>query len=254
MIFNNTDKQWELWGQKDPYRGVLTEDKYNINKLDSETLDNFFDSGSKHIQDVFNYIKEHLDRDFAPKRAIDFGCGVGRLMIPLTKLCQEVVGVDVSSSMLAKASEELQQRRIENFQLIESDDNLSLLNGKFDLIHSHIVFQHIPVKRGEQIISKLLDRLEDGGVGVIQVPYYYKLSFFAKIYRWAAIKIPYLYLLKRTIKREDISAPPPVQMNCYDLNRLLSILQNKGVNNMYVSLMPDNNDKKFFGAILYFKK
>ena len=254
MIFNNTDKQWEQWGKKDPYRGVLTEDKFDIKKLNSETLDDFFDSGSQHIEKVISYIHQHLDRDFVPKKAVDFGCGVGRLIVPLSKLCEEVVGIDVSDSMLYRASKELQKRKIENCQLIKSDDKLSLLKGKYDLIHSHIVFQHIPTKRGEQILANLIDRLEDGGIGVIEVPYHSRLSFLSRIYRQIAINVPYLYLFKRILKGEDISAPPPVQMNCYDLNRIFVILQNKGINNIHSSLLLDNNDDNICGTILYFKK
>jgi SAM-dependent methyltransferase len=254
MFLKNTDKQWELWGKKDPYRGVLTQDKFNVKKLDSETLDDFYNSGAKHFEEVSKYIKEHLDRDFSPKKAIDFGCGVGRLIIPLSKLCEEVVGIDVSPSMLAKASDELKKRGIENCQLLKSDDDLSLLNGNFDFIHSHIVFQHIPVKRGEIIISKLLDHLEDGGIGVIQIPYYNQTYFTSRVYRWIASNIPYLYVFKRIFKQQDISAPPPVQMNCYDLSKLFSILRNKGINNVYSNLPLDSNDDKFYGTILYFKK
>jgi hypothetical protein len=71
MILNNSDNQWESWGQKDPCRGVLTQEKFNINKLSSEALDDFFDSGVKHVEQVMKLIKEHLDQDFVPKRTAE---------------------------------------------------------------------------------------------------------------------------------------------------------------------------------------
>jgi hypothetical protein len=37
------------------------------------------------------------------------------------------------------------------------------LKGKYDFIHSYIVFQHIPVERGKRIFEKLLAHLETGG-------------------------------------------------------------------------------------------
>jgi 2-polyprenyl-3-methyl-5-hydroxy-6-metoxy-1,4-benzoquinol methylase len=203
------------------------------------------------IEEVITDVREHLDKNFAPKRALDFGCGVGRLLIPLSKLCEEVVGIDVSDSMLAKADEEFKKRDIHNFQLIKSDDDLSLLNGKFDFIHSYIVLQHIPVKRGEKILVRLLDCLEEDGVGVLHFLYYDKNPLLAKISKAIKTNIPFSYMLKRILKKESLSAPPPVEINCYDLNRLFLFLQNKGFNKIYSSLRQGNN---ICEAVLFFKK
>jgi len=248
MVSNKTDKQWEAWGEKDPYRGVLTQEKYQISKINSDILDDFFESGEKHIEKVLADVKEHLDKDFVPERALDFGCGVGRLLIPLSKLCEEVVGIDVSDSMLAKADKELKRRDIHNCQLVKSDDELSLLNRKFNLIHSYIVFQHIPVKRGEKIIAKLLDSLEEGGVGILHFIYHDQNSPLAQISKFIKTSIPFSYKLKRILKGENLSAPPPVEMNCYDLRKLYLLLQNKGFNKIYSRL--DRSDK--YGEIVFF--
>ena len=151
-MLNNSDRQWESWGKKEPYRGVLKQERFKKENINSKTIDEFFKSGAKHIEDIFKNVREHLDENFVPKRSLDFGCGVGRILIPLSLLSEEVVGIDISDSMLVKASEECKKRGINNFQLLKSDDDLSLLKGKFDFIHSYIVFQHIPVKRGEKIL------------------------------------------------------------------------------------------------------
>ncbi len=80
-------------------------------------------------------------------RALDFGCGVGRLVIPLSKIAESVTGVDVSESMLNEAISNCDNQNVNNANFIKADDNLSMLSGKYDFIHSYIVFQHIPTKR-----------------------------------------------------------------------------------------------------------
>ena len=250
-MLNNTDKQWESWGKKDPYRGVLTQEKFRKENINSKTLNEFFESGGQHIEYIFRDVRKHLDENFIPKRALDFGCGVGRLVIPLSQLCEEVIGIDISDSMLAKAKEECEKRGIKNFQLLKSDDDLSLLNGKFDFIHSCIVFQHIPFKRGEKILIKLLDYLEEEGVGVLQFVYYDKKPLSLRISRWIKTNIPFFYVFKRILKRENFSSPPPVEMHCYDLNRLFLALHKKGFNKIYSRL---NEESNYRGIILCFKR
>ena len=97
--------------------------------------------------------KRHLDPSFSPKSVLDFGCGTGRLVIPLAEIADYVLGLDVSESMLWEARKNCKAHALNNVQLLKSDDTLSCLDGCFDFIHSFIVFQHIPVKRGIRIFA-----------------------------------------------------------------------------------------------------
>ncbi|HKJ31811.1 MAG TPA: class I SAM-dependent methyltransferase [Balneolales bacterium] len=101
------------------------------------------------MDDILKKIRKYVDPHFSINRALDFGCGVGRLLIPLSVYSSHVTGVDVSESMLDEARKNCEARQITNVDFIKSDDDLSLLNRKFNFIHSYIVFQHIPAKRGE---------------------------------------------------------------------------------------------------------
>ena len=84
-MFDNTDKNWEYYGKKSPYYGVLTHDDYRTENLSGDTVDNFFKSGDEYINYVANTIHHHISKEFSPKKVLDFGCGVGRLLIPLAK-------------------------------------------------------------------------------------------------------------------------------------------------------------------------
>jgi 2-polyprenyl-3-methyl-5-hydroxy-6-metoxy-1,4-benzoquinol methylase len=39
--------------------------------------------------------------DFAPRRVLDFGCGVGRVTLPLARRVDAVVAIDIADSMLS---------------------------------------------------------------------------------------------------------------------------------------------------------
>jgi SAM-dependent methyltransferase len=159
-----TDRDWEEWGKSDPYFGVLSSDEFHAKNLDEAALAKFFEKGEKHIDQVLRTIRDRLDKDFNVRRCADLGCGVGRLVIPLAGLSDEVVGIDVSESMLAEAQANCQKRQIENVSFVQSDDNLSRLSGQFNLVHSCLVLQHIPTARGMRILEALAKRLEAGGV------------------------------------------------------------------------------------------
>ena len=87
---------------------------------------------------------------------LDYGCGVGRLVVPFSKIGAHVVGMDVSESMLEEAKINCDSNGLDNVVLLKADDNLSALDHKFDLINSYIVFQHIPVSRGLTILKNMI--------------------------------------------------------------------------------------------------
>ena len=108
---------------------------------------------------------EHVDAALSPQRILDFGCGVGRVVIPFAQIAADVVGMDVSPSMLAEARSNCTAGGTTNVTLLRSDDILSTVEGTFDLVHSCIVLQHIEVPRGTALFAQLVRRIRPGGVG-----------------------------------------------------------------------------------------
>jgi len=249
-VFNNsTDKDWEKFGRDDPYFGVLTDEKYLSSNLNEASRDEFFRSGEAYIEYILTVIRERVDPGYAVARALDFGCGVGRLVIPLASRAREVTGVDVSEAMLAEARKNCDARSLGNVALVTSDDGLSRVPGTYNLIHSFIVFQHIPVARGERIFSRMVDLLEDGGVGVMHFTY-------AKDYEvkglvpWIKNYIPLASNVINWIKGRGFFYYG-MQMNAYDMNPLLLILQKAGVVEFFTEFTHSIDE---FGVILYFRK
>ena len=167
----STDHQWELWGARDPYFGVLTNPTFRSAVLTGEAKEEFMASGRWHVDYVLATCRQQLLADFAPRRVLDFGCGVGRLVMPFARHAAEVVGADVSPSMLAEAQRNCQAAGLDNVSLVRSDDSFAALDGDFDLVHSCIVLQHIEVPRGRLLFKQLLDRIRPGGVGALHVTF-----------------------------------------------------------------------------------
>src|ERR1700733_12814891 len=87
----STDIAWEEWGRRDPYFGVITDPKFRSVGMDERAKLEFFWSGASHVGGVLETIRKHLNPDFSPRTVLDFGCGVGRLLISFANVANEVV-------------------------------------------------------------------------------------------------------------------------------------------------------------------
>jgi ubiquinone/menaquinone biosynthesis C-methylase UbiE len=77
---------------------------------------------------------------------MDFGCGPGYFLIPLAKVADRAVGVDVSPSMLEKAARNARKRGV-SVQLLQSDGiSIGLQNQSVDLILLNHVFHEVEEK------------------------------------------------------------------------------------------------------------
>ena len=230
---NNSDADWERFGSTDPYFAVLTAPEFHGRLSEVERV-KFFASGEEHIDTVLSIVRDRLDPSFSPVRALDFGCGVGRLLLPLARRCQEVTGVDVSPSMLDEARRNCEAAGARNVEIIQGDDDLSRVAGPFDFVHSYIVLQHIPVERGEKLVRRLASKLAPGGVGMFQFPYTAgRKGFVSKVLYWGRMKVPGGKWALNLVRGRTPTAPV-MQMNAYSVTRLLDILWGEGCPEMHV--------------------
>ena len=255
MFAKNTDKEWEKWGATEEYFAVIGYDEFRKTNLTDDKKAVFFKSGQDHVAYILKMIKAHINPQYNPKQVLDFGCGVGRLVVALAEIAEHVIGLDVSESMLNEAKRNCESRSIRNVEFLKSDDDLSSLEGKYDLIHSFIVFQHIPVKRGERIFEKLLSHLEDGGICVAHFTYAKSYdnkmtSFLRPGMRWIKKYIPFAMQFSNIIRGRP-SGDPGVQMNTYDLNRLSYLIQKNNVTNLYVEYSDHEGE---LGVLVFFQK
>jgi SAM-dependent methyltransferase len=77
--------------------------------------------------------------------ALEIGCGVGRLLIPLSSKVRAAHGVDISEVMIRKSAEYCASRP--NVKTRVTDGTLrDFADASLDFVFSFIVFQHIPEK------------------------------------------------------------------------------------------------------------
>ena len=234
-------EQWRQFGKKDPFYGVLSDEQFRSGKMTPEVRARFYATGEQHVETIFEGFA-----DWRPARALDFGCGVGRLVVPFASRCDEVVGVDVSPDALREARSACEQQGITNVAFSETIDGL----GQFDLIHSTIVLQHIPTKDGYLLFDAMVESLNAGGRGVIQITvgaspavrmFYFALRFSTVASAWNRL-------------RRRPSDYPTMQMNAYSLRRILMILHRRGISDVGLSFVPSAGGNDLDSAVLRFQR
>ena len=163
--FSKTEAAYEKFGAEEPFYAVLTEEKYNRKQIDQEL---FFRTGEDLLARQMQLIEDrgvHLARE----NALDFGCGVGRLTNAMALHFENVIGVDISSTMIEQAN---QLKRHENcsFQVNKRADLSVFDDGQFDFIYSDITIQHIPQPESENYIRDFFRVLAPGGLALFLVP------------------------------------------------------------------------------------
>lgn len=249
-IVDRSDKTWEKIAQSNPYFGVLTDEQYRADQLNDAAMAEFFDSGEAHVRETMTKSERLLHCTLERRRALDFGCGAGRLVIPMASRFTDVVGVDVSPAYLALAKENCDKRALSNVRLVQSLAALDAEAGSFDFVHSHLVFFHIPRRRGLQLIRQLIGLLAPGGAGSVQVLYRRDIGRGRRALNVARkYFLPLHWLLNIAARRPAFDLM--MQANEYPLNDALTALTDMGVGSVHVEM--SRVDEGCF-ANLYFRR
>jgi SAM-dependent methyltransferase len=224
----NSDKHWIRLGQIDPYlKTVKTLDPYKLPANLPGDGEWYFASGERYLADVFEAIGRHAGASFRPGTAVDFGCSVGRIAIPLAQRCDRLIGLDVSRDVLSEAARNAARFGLSNTRWLQSDDDLSQIPEPIDLFHSYNVLQHLPVARGLRVVRAALRRLAPGGVMAIHVPYADRASRLRHLINWAQANVPGVHNLAN-LARGRAFHYPHMLMNPYDLPTLFSLMRQHG--------------------------
>lgn len=163
----NVQNTWHKLGEDDPYWAVLSDPSKRGNKWNK---DEFFLNGKKGVDAV---IKEIEIKNFRikKKKALDFGCGIGRLTRTLSFHFDEVIGVDIAPSMIGHARKLNSDFANCEFVVNANDDLAFIDDNSIDLIYSSITLLHIPPTITLNYLKEFIRVIEPNGVCVCQIPY-----------------------------------------------------------------------------------
>lgn len=213
-------KEWEKNAEKDPYWAVLTLENAKNGKWD---LEDFFSTGDKEIASLLSYLnKINLNPNFQGC-ALDFGCGVGRLSKALIQYFASVVGIDISSKMLAEAKKNCPKATF----ICNQQSNLKIMPSEsVDFIYSNIVMQHIHPRFQKLYIEEFGRILKKDGLLVMQVVSkkaiqsplgYIKLI----VHKILPLKLKKIILNKLLKKIDSFEASFAIEMNCLSEKEVL---------------------------------
>jgi SAM-dependent methyltransferase len=164
MSLDDLQRNWNGLAQEDAFRAVLTSDGHV--PWDAET---FFRTGIEEIGALMARLKA-LGIAPGSARALDFGCGLGRLTQALARHFDRVEGVDISENMLrqARTLNPFGDRLV--FHVNTRDDLGLFADGAFDLVYSNITLQHMQPQYSQKYIQEFFRIVRPGGVVVFQLP------------------------------------------------------------------------------------
>lgn len=104
-------------------------------------------------------LREQL-ASFAPRRILDFGCGIGDTAVQLAAAFpgSQVVGIDSATAAVSYAQERLGNERITFIPLERFEPS-----GDFDLCYCSGVFHHVPSAQRGQALQLIRDALAPHG-------------------------------------------------------------------------------------------
>jgi SAM-dependent methyltransferase len=164
MKLSHLKRTYESFGRDDATYAVLSQERYR-----HCTREDIVAHGEKEIAKVLAYLRT-LPHPLTQGKALDFGCGVGRLSQALAPHFASVVGVDIADSMIERARLwNAFGERVE-YRVNSTDDLRWLADNSFDFVYSNITLQHIPPEASCRYIREFVRVLRGGGIGLFQVP------------------------------------------------------------------------------------
>lgn len=159
---------WEHNARSDAHFSILSDRAHNDRSWELDG-DRFMSSGELEIARVIEFLTSVGIEPRFEGRALDFGCGVGRLTQALGRRFDTVVGVDISETMIDRALTERTGAGV-SFVVNRRDDLTQFDDASFDFIYSNLVLQHVSNELQRSYLAEFCRVLTAGGLAVIQLP------------------------------------------------------------------------------------
>jgi SAM-dependent methyltransferase len=161
MSIRSLARAWDHFGRRDAQWAALTD-----RRLSPEE---FFKSGEDELQLVLDHAQAlglAVNRD----RALDFGCGIGRLTQAMAARFRRCDGVDIARSMIETARRYNRHPDTCHYHVNASGDLSLFADGAFSFVFTVLVLQHMKPEQAKTYVREFMRVLGSGGLLVFQLP------------------------------------------------------------------------------------
>lgn len=167
MSVERQQRDWEDLARLDPRWAIVAGDEHRFGRWDTEA---FLETGRVEADKAMRRA-ERLGRPVHHRRALEFGCGTGRVTRALAAHFPECVGVDISPRMVEEARSANSDVPGLSFEVNAEESLAAFPSGGFDLVYSRLVLQHVPGRRAILgYVRELARLLAPGGLLLFQLP------------------------------------------------------------------------------------
>jgi len=165
MELKELKENWEELGEKDAYWAVLSDPAKINNKWNLKV---FYRTGEELLDNVVRGL--NTDNRIRFGKVLDFGCGPGRITQALASRSLSVTGVDISSTMIAKAQDYNKYPGKCQYLVNSKNDLAQLGTATFDFVFSYITLQHISPEYSKNYIKEFIRVTKPGGHILFNLP------------------------------------------------------------------------------------
>ena len=166
MDLGELQRHWHAFGEQDPLWAILTDP---ARKGGRWTPEEFFATGVAEI-DALMQEAQAFGLPRQRRRALDFGCGVGRLTQALALHVDTAIGLDVAPSMVERARAFNRHGDRVRYEVQAAPPLDALPSRTFDVVYTGRVLQHIAPEYSRQYIAELARLVAPGGFLSFDVP------------------------------------------------------------------------------------
>ncbi len=254
MNLSETARNWEKFAQEDPLWAILTgPDKYG-NRWDEKE---FFQTGKGDIDILFSRLAEKGIAPAGHGKALDFGCGVGRLTQALAEGFDGAHGVDIAPSMILLARDMAKGKAVEGKLSYYQNSSAGLPmfeSDSFDFICSLITLQHMEPRYGKEYVREFIRVLKPGGICAFQMPSHVaegQGSLRIRILGKCRALLPesLIPLARMIFLRRLKVVNATMEMHCIPVDEMKSLIRSEG--GTVIDVLDDHSAGPYWSSFMY---